>query len=97
MKLAISATGVDFWTSGSNEGDFCNTLNVYSWCSSNEILAPQLLTQPYWRNLTAKDPELDRCLAFKFNKTDLEITGFEHEPCNSTNFYICEVLYINPV
>jgi len=98
--IEIKTIGMTFWTSGSNEGDFCNTLNVYSWCSlENTLLLPDYFTEAgskvVWKNMTAKKPDVDRCLVLGLNKTDKEITGLEHETCNATNFYICEVLNLN--
>jgi len=91
----VKGTGLNFWTSGSNEGENCHLQKVYSWCSLDTLLLPELLTQSqekfYWRNMTAQNPETDRCLGFNFNGSSAEITGLEHQSCNSTGNYICEV------
>lgn len=90
--IALRATGASFWTSGSNEGEFCNTLNVYSWCSFNRtLLQPEFFGETYWKNKTAANSEMDRCLIYKLNETALEKTGLEHASCAANNFYICEV------
>jgi len=97
--IDIKSIGLTFWTSGSNEGEFCNTLNVYGWCSAlnKSLLLPEFLAAnktKFWSNATAANPETDRCLAFNFNKTKDDKVGFIHQQCNATNNYICEVCYI---
>jgi len=98
FNVALRATGASFWTSGSNEGEFCNSLNVYSWCSLNKtLLQPEFLASgggaSYWKNTTAANSEADRCLIYKLNETVSENTGFEHAPYSANNFYICEVFF----
>jgi hypothetical protein len=95
-NLDLAKIGSSFWSSGSNEGDLCNTLKVYSWCSlESTLIAPEFVSPGgnnlFWRNSTAGDAEMDRCLVYKLNSSSSEIAGFEHSPCSAQNFYICEV------
>jgi hypothetical protein len=88
---------MEFWTSGSNEGEYCNLQNVFNWCSQTEgnstVFVPEFLAKvgnKYFRNMLANDSAIDRCLAFKLNATKNETSGFELEECNKTMKYICE-------
>jgi hypothetical protein len=95
-NAALRATGASFWTSGSNEGEYCNTLNVYSWCSLNgTLMKPEFLAlgggASYWKNTAATNPADERCLIYSLNSTSSETTGLEHASCNASNYYICEV------
>jgi hypothetical protein len=92
----LKSVGLEFWTSGSNEGDFCDTLNVNSWCSLNEtLLLPEFFeangNMSLYRNVTSGNKTLERCLALNLNGTNSERFVMEHSMCNKTNFYICEV------
>jgi len=89
--LEIKATGLNFWTSGSNEGKECNLKNGYIWCSSDTFMAPELLNQIFWSNMIPKNPDVERCLGFSFNSSSNDKSGFLHQLCNMTINYICEV------
>jgi hypothetical protein len=94
LKLDLKKIGLEFWTSGSNEGEFCNAQNVYTWCSiENGTLFQQhqLPGSDMWRNSKAKDFELDRCVVYKLNESTADKPGLEHSACSAKKFYICEV------
>jgi hypothetical protein len=78
-----------FWTSGSNEGESCNKLDVHTWCASENKSAITLASN-YWVNRTVSSDE-NRCHSFRYNKTASEVAGLELTPCNQTHFYVCEV------
>jgi hypothetical protein len=97
-KLELKEKGLEFWTSGSNEGESCNAQNVYSWCSATNVstFEPEFLERvqnKFFRNLIAKDAANDRCVTFKLNASNTETSGFEHAACNKSLNYICEVFF----
>jgi len=85
----IKTIGSAFWTSGADEGEFCDTLDVHNWCASDQKQAINLTTD-LWANRTVS--AANRCHTFRFNTTAKESTGLQLSACNQTNFYICEVV-----
>jgi hypothetical protein len=79
----------DFWTSGANEGDFCNTEGVYGWCSNGKRVIKTNI-QLTFLDLKKVIKPLDRCLALQSVNSAL---GLYHTPCSNTNekTAICEV------
>jgi hypothetical protein len=103
FETDLTSIGMEFWTSGSNEGESCSAQNVYNWCSQTQLndsfFAPEFLAKSgnkYFRNYPAQISENDRCVSFKLvNATNstTEKSGFEHASCNKTLNYICEALF----
>lgn len=90
--LGIKSVGNVFWTSGSNEGEFCDKLDVHTSCSSENMSAITLAAN-LWANRTSSDE--NRWHSFRYNTTASETTGILLTACNKTNFYVCEVLAYN--
>jgi hypothetical protein len=76
--------------SGANEGEFCDTEGVYSWCSSGKhVFKTEIQLHFVDKNTTLKPA--DRCLALKSVDSAL---GLYHAPCNTSidkKSAICEV------
>lgn len=86
----LSLLGSKFWTSISNEGP---DKNEYQHCASNlnKTFNPDLMNVSLWATAAAKIPALQRCVAYKSNKSD-PIFGFIHESCDKVSLpYVCEV------
>ncbi|XP_059474381.1 uncharacterized protein LOC132196029 [Neocloeon triangulifer] len=78
---------VNYWTSGANDGSFCDVENVYTWCAPNVTVAPDDVTMlKYWSIAKTFNAITDRCIAIQFNATSASIYFTQ---CENKLAYIC--------
>jgi len=81
---------VSVWTSGSNEGNFCDVERTYSWCSIGALISPTDVnkTDNWVDVLDASKAASLRCLSLTVNGTK---TGLAHANCEEKRPFVCEV------
>jgi hypothetical protein len=83
-----------FHTSASNEGNSCDVQNIYSSCSLNNLVLPELVSK------FLKPPSnasLERCLVFNGTNGTENSTRLIHASCKNDMLpYICEPTCIGP-
>jgi len=79
----------DFWTSGANEGEFCDSEKVYSWCSNGKRVRRQEISMN-WVDGTKEPSPAERCLALKTKDADF---GLDFVECGSKRSLLCEVCW----
>jgi len=77
----------DFWTSGANEGEYCDSEKVYSWCSNGKRFRKQDISLN-WVDGTKEPSPAERCLALKTKDADFSLDFAE---CGSKRSLLCEV------
>jgi hypothetical protein len=82
------------WTSGSNEGENCDFQRKYSWCSAEKPFST--LEESFWAVKNATNSTLQRCIAFKRNKTSAETAGFIHVNCGDKLPFLCTMTSLCP-
>jgi len=90
ISSALGAT-FDFWTSGANEGEFCDVEMVYSWCTSGVRVRRQDIAAK-WVNLSKQPAPTERCLTFHTKDSDF---GLDFSTCASKYSLVCEVRWHN--
>jgi len=77
----------DFWTSGANEGEYCDTEKVYSWCSNGKRVRRQEISVN-WVDAAKEPTSAERCLSLKTKDADF---GLAFAECVSKRSLLCEV------
>jgi len=84
-------TDVSVWTSGSNEGEYCDVVDrKYSWCSTGALVSPTDVNKTEnWVDVfdAAKAPSL-RCLLLTVIAAK---AGLSHAGCEEKRPFLCEV------
>jgi len=86
--LAKYKTAFDFWTSGANEGEFCDTESIFSWCSIEKRVRKEEI-KINWSLTTNQPTAAQRCLDLKVGKdasVDLALSD-----CASKLPFVCQV------
>jgi len=78
---------LEFWTSGANEGEYCDTEKVYSWCSMEKRVRRQEISAN-WMDATKEPTASERCLSLQLKDAKYGL-GFSN--CGSKHSIICEV------
>jgi len=77
------------WTSGSNEGTFCDVERTYTWCSSGSIISEVDVNKTdNWLDIPGKQSASTRCLSMSLNATTRALT---HKSCEEKMPFLCEV------
>jgi len=89
MEIATATyrKSFDFWTSGANEGEYCDTEKVYSWCSNGKRVRKQDISVN-WVDGTKEPTSAERCLTLKTKDADSSLAFTE---CGSKRSLLCEV------
>jgi len=89
MTLFQGLTLTSIWTSGSNEGEFCDIEDKYSWCSINSLInQSDVNNTKYWSKMATANSTADRCLELITNDTQI---GLHNAYCNDKKPFMCEV------
>jgi hypothetical protein len=79
----------DFWTSGANEGEYCDTVKVYSWCSTGTRFQ-RMDVAVDWVNKTKEPAANERCLVLRAKAKKY---GLDFSPCDVQSSVLCEVSF----
>jgi hypothetical protein len=75
-----------FWTSGANEGEYCDVEQTYSWCAEGTQVKRKEMTLPF---VDANPPDAkERCLSLNLKESNFSLDYVE---CTATKYTICEV------
>jgi hypothetical protein len=92
------ATRKNVWTSGSNEGDFCDVKRSFAWCNTGSKIDDSILNNTeYWANnqIPGEDLTPKKCLSLNFNSS-LKSVGLVQSHCDELSSLLCVVyLLIN--
>jgi hypothetical protein len=88
---ATFAKDYNFWTSGANEGEYCDTSKVYSWCSAGTRLFKRADVAVDWVNATKEPGANERCLVLRAKAAKY---GLDFSQCSIKNSVLCEVSWI---
>jgi hypothetical protein len=94
--LKKGTTRKNVWTSGSNEGDFCDVERSFSWCSAGSKINDSILNNTeYWANNQIPGENLTpkKCLSLNFN-SPLRNVGLVQSQCDELNSLLCLVINI---
>jgi len=78
------------WTSGSNEGNLCDTERTYAWCATGALISPAEVNRTEnWVDVpdAAKAPS-QRCLLLTATAAKV---GLSHSGCEEKRPFLCEV------
>jgi hypothetical protein len=81
------------WTSGSNEGDFCDVKRSFAWCSTGSKINDSVLNNTeYWANNLIPGENLTpkKCLSLDFNSS-LGNVGLVQSECEELRSLLCLV------
>jgi hypothetical protein len=88
----ITSLGLHFWTSGSNEGENCDTQNVFEWCSiATNIEAAQISNDSFWVSQNAPISPKERCLLLQYSEKIGSSVGVKLTDCEKQYPALCEV------
>jgi hypothetical protein len=96
-KIKFPVLQSTFWLSGSNEGENCDIVQKYSWCSAGVTFPAEL--ESYWLSkvTTTVTNTTERCIAYKKNTSPTDTVGFLQKNCVDKYPFMCETNLTCPV
>jgi hypothetical protein len=83
---------MNFWTIGANEGQFCDTAMVYSWCNVGKLVSKQEISIK-WVNTTKAPAINETCLSLQLKDAEFAL---QHSKCGADKLsFVCEVRIIS--
>jgi len=77
------------WTSGSNEGSFCDVERTSAWCSTAAIISATDVNNIASYKFPSENVTSDRCLSLNVTSSSIQLT---HANCNKSQQFLCEVI-----